>query len=203
MTFSVEPETARASRLKSVLSDPMTEVYLFFYQAVLQLFITINKLLQREDSILPIMHAQFYLFLKKLLGRFVNIAVIQSAEDDLTQIDYADTANQLPGQQYTQGCSIVKCINLNSYFYPLDRNLFVGMTTSQLLRKLLDEGDVSPRQVSTFYKAARSFYCKTVSYAIAWLPINDEVLLNARFVNFSDRTSATIEQVIYFVNRYN
>ena len=52
-------------------------------------------------------------------------------------------------------------------------------------------------------KAARSFYCKAVSYAIAWLPINDEVLLNARFVNFSDRTSATIEQVIYFVNRYN
>ena len=36
-------------RLVKAYSDPMTEVYLLFYQATLQLFVNFNKFLQRED----------------------------------------------------------------------------------------------------------------------------------------------------------
>ena len=73
---------ARVDRLKAVYSEPMSEVYLLFYQAALQPFIKINKFLQREDPIISVMHAQFNSFLKKLFGRFVTITAIQEADMD-------------------------------------------------------------------------------------------------------------------------
>lgn len=75
----------------------MSKVYLLFYQAVLQLFINVNKFLQREDPIISAMHTQLNNFLKKLLGRFVTTTAIQTADDDLTILDYKDPTNQLPG----------------------------------------------------------------------------------------------------------
>ena len=73
----------------------MSEIYLLFYQAALQPFIALNNLLQREDPIISIMQTQFTTFLKKLFGRFVRIDAIQSAEADLTELDYANSAKQL------------------------------------------------------------------------------------------------------------
>ena len=41
-----------------------TEVYLFFYEAVLQTFIHFNKFLQREDPLIPVISEQMDSFLK-------------------------------------------------------------------------------------------------------------------------------------------
>ena len=40
-----------------------------------------------------------------------------------------------------------------------------------------------------------------MDYAIENLPLNDTLLKNAEFVNFSKREQATISQVVYFVTR--
>ncbi len=72
----------------------MSEVYLLFYQAALQLFITMNKFLQREDPIISVMHGQMNKFLKKLFGRFVTITAIQAAEMDITSLDYTNPATR-------------------------------------------------------------------------------------------------------------
>ena len=42
------------------------------------------------------MHKQLVSFVKKMMGRFVRISIIQSAED-VTEIDYKEASNQLPG----------------------------------------------------------------------------------------------------------
>ena len=76
----------------------MTEVYLLFYQAVLQLFVNFNKFLQREDPIIPVVANQMSSFLKKLFGKFVTIGTIRSAPD-ITLVQYTDGENQLQGRQ--------------------------------------------------------------------------------------------------------
>jgi hypothetical protein len=62
----------------------------------------------------------------------------------------------------------------------------------------LDEGDLSDSEVKTFYMAVRSFYEKAVQYAIKNLPLDDEVLRNAAFVNFEARETAA-----FFLCKWN
>lgn len=82
--------TAHINRLKDVFSDPMSEVYLLFYQGAL--------FLQREDSIIPVVHTQLNSFLKNLLGKLASVNAIQAVdEDDNYSLDYKDLRNQLPG----------------------------------------------------------------------------------------------------------
>ena len=84
----------------------------------------------------------------------------------------------------------------------IDNGLFVGMTTKTRLRQLFDDGDISEAQRNTFYKSVRAFYVRAMEYATSNLPLNDELLKNARFLDFHSRESASISQVEYFVNRY-
>jgi len=53
-----------------------------------------------------------------------------------------------------------------------------------LLRQLEQDGDISPTQVKVFYQAVRGFYYTAAEYALANLPLTDEVLQNASFLNF-------------------
>ena len=82
-----------------------------------------------------------------------------------------------------------------------DNSLFVGMTTKMRLHQLFDDGDVSEAQRNTFFKSARAFYVRAMEYATKNLPLNDELLKNARFLDFHSRENASISQVEYFVNR--
>lgn len=68
----------------------------------MQIFVTMNKFLQREDPIISVMNGQITMFLKKLLGRFVTTRAIQEAED-VCSVDYLDTSNQLSGMKYNAG----------------------------------------------------------------------------------------------------
>ena len=83
----------------------------------------------------------------------------------------------------------------------IDNSLFVGMTTKMRLRQLFDDGDVSEAQRNTFFKSVCAFYVRAMEYATKNLPLNDELLKNARFLDFHSRESASISQVEYFVNR--
>ena len=69
------------------------------------------------------------------------------------------------------------------------------------MRKLLEAGDISQAQVTKFYKSARAFYVRTMEYSLKNLPVSDEMLRNAAFMNFRSRESANFSQVEYFVNR--
>ena len=74
--------------------------------------------------------------------------------------------------------------NLQWFFIIPDNALHIGLVTRSLLWKLLDEGDISDRQVKTFYNAVRQFYERAAEYAISNLPLHDETLKSAQFLNF-------------------
>ena len=91
----VDLSQARFQRLRALYADPMTEVYLMFYETSLQIFVHFNKFLQREDPIIFVVLDQMRSFFKKLLGKFVKVAIIKAAERDLTTVMFEDPENQL------------------------------------------------------------------------------------------------------------
>ena len=62
----------RLSRLQALFSDPMTEVYLLFYDSVMPVFTRINLLLQRNSPCIHFLRETMEKMLQKLLGRFVS-----------------------------------------------------------------------------------------------------------------------------------
>lgn len=63
----------------------------------------------------------------------------------------------------------------------IDNDLFVAMTTKIRLRQLLDDGNVNKVQRNGFFNSVRACYVRGMEYATRYLPLNDELLRNARF----------------------
>ncbi|KAJ8048255.1 hypothetical protein HOLleu_00499 [Holothuria leucospilota] len=63
---------ARFKRLYNVYSNPMTEVYLLFYQAVLPCFTTFNKLLQKEEPLIHQLYDAQQRFMNKLAANLIH-----------------------------------------------------------------------------------------------------------------------------------
>ena len=93
----LDVSVARFKRLNKLYLDPMTEVYLMFYQSTLQVFISFNKFLQREYPIISVIIDQINSFLRNLFGRFLKVAAIKQAGADISSIDYTNNENQLSG----------------------------------------------------------------------------------------------------------
>ena len=177
--MSADESQARFQRLKQHFEDPITEVYLLFYQAVIPAFTTFNRFLQRETPCVHLLHDRLESFLKKLLGKFIKVTALQDVSD-VTNFDYSSEENQLNNSQ-----------------------IFIGFMTKQILYQLLDGGDISNSGVSKFYCGVRNFYIKSVDYVIATYPIGEDLLRHAQFLNFEKRTSVDFNSVEYFVNRYS
>jgi hypothetical protein len=157
----------------------MTEVYLMFYLASLQLFVKFNKFLQREDPIIGIISSQIKSFIINLFGKFLTIRAIKAGDNSLTNVQFRDNDNQLP-----------------------DSGVHIGFSTRSLLLKHLNNGDISDSNVKQFYKAVREFYMMKTECAISNLPLSDEVLPNASFTTFDGRENVLLSQVQFFVKRY-
>ena len=79
--------------------------------------------------------------------------------------------------------------------------MFIGISTRSTLRKLLEEGDISPSDETKFYRSVRAFYVQAMKYALDNLPVKDALLKSAKFVNFRSKDDATFSQVEFFVER--
>ena len=91
---SEQESQARFVRLQSMFEDPMTEIYLLFYQAILPTFTNLNLLLQHEDPNIFLVADSIRAFFKKLLSKFVKLQAI-SLVSDITEVDFTDHNNQL------------------------------------------------------------------------------------------------------------
>lgn len=80
----------------------------------------------------------------------------------------------------------------------IDSSLFIGLFTKSRLRKLFDEGET---QMTKFYESVRAFYTRAMEYCLANLPINDDLLKNATFVNVKLKERCPFAQVEHFVQR--
>ena len=74
--LSSEETQPRFRRLKQHFENPLTEVYLMFYQAVLPSFTSINKFLQQETPCIHVIQEKLQSFLTTVLSMFVKISVI-------------------------------------------------------------------------------------------------------------------------------
>ena len=82
-----------------------------------------------------------------------------------------------------------------------DEYIFSGIITRRELQKLLNEGDITNVQVNHFYEGVRAFYARALEYALDNLPMKDDLLINAKFVNLGLRNNALFSQVEYFIQR--
>ena len=87
------------------------------------------------------------------------------------------------------------------YVYDVDEKLQIGFVTQQSVKTLLNNGDISVTQRVKFFDGVRCFFEKAVENSLKKLPLHDELLKAATFVNFEHRESADILHAEYFVNR--
>ena len=163
---------ARFKRLKSHFRDPMVEIYLQFYHAVLPTFTTVNLFLQREDPCIFAVYKQLRNFVKKAVGQVC-----------------VNTVHTRSGRH--KRCGVYK-----------ERNWFIGFMTKQQITKMLNDGDVDARKVTDFFEAVRQFYEMATAESLAKLPLDDKLLLHARFVDFFQKEDSFFENVEYFIEKY-
>ena len=178
--LSSDENQARFQRLKSGFSNPITEVYLLFYQAIIPTFTTLNKFLQRETPCIHLLNDKLQSFFFNLLSKFVKVSIIRDAKEkgELFDVDFS-IDNQLQ-----------------------DGKIFIGIMTRQILRKLLNEGDIAEYEVSKFYSGVRDFYTTAIQYIKDTYPLSDPFLQHAKLVNFQDREEICFDSVEYFISRF-
>ena len=187
--------TARFQRLHHLFDTPITELHLLFYQSALQVFIHFNMFLQKEDSLIPVIHDQMTSFLTKLASKFIEVSSIHECQQDYSKLKFSSVDSQLAGL-----CNILN--TLHHFITLLDDKIFIGIMTKMKLQQLIGEGDMTTLQVNVFYHSVRAFYIKAMDYALKNLPLSDKLLRCAAFTNITTRLSSTFSQVEYFVRRY-
>ena len=178
---SEEESQARFRRLRALFDDPITELYLLFFQSTLPAFTHANKLLQREEPLVHVLQPQLVSLLISILQKFIWPAVLVSAihNGTVSSIDLDDEDNHVS-----------------------DDKLVVGFLAKQEARQLLEAGDISAKQHANFFVAARSFLVWAVKYLLKWCPLNDELLINATWLTFEKRLDVSFNSVEFFVHRY-
>ncbi|KAK1892879.1 Zinc finger BED domain containing protein 5 [Dissostichus eleginoides] len=142
----------RFRRLLEAFSNPMTEVYLLFYQATLPVFSTFNLLLQREKSSIFLLHDEIRSFIRKLLSKFLKPAALQHRELHQTNCQQMHIHDPL-----TDLTHIILFVFVRGLLVQTREKLVIGFTTRATLNRLLDAGDITPQQVQRFQQAAVAF----------------------------------------------
>lgn len=152
----------------------MTEMYLFFYQAVLPRFTHFNQLLQRSYPCIFLVYEGCWSVYKRILNKLLKVDKLEACLKDNTD----DLVSVLENQR-------------------ADKERFVGIARMQL-NKCLADGDISDQRARKFYTAVRQFYIAAAKYMQKNLPLHDDTLKNAQFVNWNKRILGSFEEVNIF-----
>lgn len=177
--FRSEVAEARFIRLRKLYEDPMFEIQLLFFQAVLPVFTTFNLFLQRDDPQIYILHSQMLNLLEKLLSKFIKPAVIQRHKEKLSEVAFNDPENQLDASK-----------------------LFIGLVSRSEIRKKLEGGDITAHDVKKFYSSVIAFYASAVTHVLIWFPLDDAVVKDSEFVDFNKKEECDFSMVCTFIERY-
>lgn len=94
-----ECEQDRLCRLKKRFADPMTEVYLLFYQAILPVFTSADLMFQRTAPMIHLVRGSLFSLIRKTMGKFIRPELLTVSDDELVQIDFGNPENQLTQNQ--------------------------------------------------------------------------------------------------------
>ena len=154
----------------------MAEIYPMFFSTVLPTFKTTNILLHLEDLYILLIHDALNCFLTNLVGRFIPVCTFKSADH-------------------------LFIINLDNHKHPED--MYLGLLTKSTLNKLFEDGTISDRQKDKFLAGVHAFYEKSFKYDMEKLSIDDPVLKNVVFVDSSKRENVDLDNVSFFVERFD
>ena len=76
-------------RLQNHFNNALVEIYLLFYQSVLQVFIKFNLFLQRDDPLIAILHGSIQQSLRNLGCNFLTVAAL--ANSDPKEIEFENS----------------------------------------------------------------------------------------------------------------
>ena len=96
--FLSQGNMGKAGIIKNQLENPLTEIYLMFYQSALRTFTPVNVLLLRSEPLIAVLGNECVEFLKKLAKNFLKPAAILGKS--ITEIDQEDETNWKPGKGY-------------------------------------------------------------------------------------------------------
>ena len=98
-----------------------------------------------------------------------------------------------------KACTTLLDIDFSRVHQLSDEEIYVGFVTRQKWRTLVSEGDIGSNVANKFYDGVRSFYEAATKYKI---PLRDDLLVHARFVNFNNRENARFSDVEFFLDHY-
>lgn len=160
----------RFARLNQAFLEPMTEVHLLFLQAALPVFTKFNKFLQYEHPIIHVLYDAMLKFVGEILSNFVKVALTKKSLESHNFEGFEE--------------EIVE-----------NKNIFIGFTTKQKLRTLKTGGKISEEQIEEFYDSIKVFYIKAVNYLLENLPLDNEIIKHAAFVDFEKREKLNFDSV--------
>uniref|UniRef100_H3A3T1 DUF4371 domain-containing protein n=1 Tax=Latimeria chalumnae TaxID=7897 RepID=H3A3T1_LATCH len=129
--------------------SPKTELYLLFISSAIAVFEDVNKVLQYEAPIIPMVHGSLMELLRKVMIEFIRTEVLTEASS-LLATDYSDVNNQVP-----------------------NRDLFIGFATKQYLLRTVE---LTESQITVLYSNLRNFYPTAVKYIVKKFPLNYPIL---------------------------
>ena len=74
-----------------------------------------------------------------------------------------------------------------AFAFCIDSDLQIGYVTHRKVKQLIDNGSIPETTRRKFYTAVRQFFKRAVAYSLEHLPLDDELLKSASFVNFEKR----------------
>lgn len=75
--------------------------------------------------------------------------------------------------------------------------------TLNLLKKSLDEGGITQRDVEKFYDGVRIIFITTYNYCLKWLPLDHSFYKSCAFVNFDEQDSFSFTDVENVISSFS
>lgn len=168
-------ENEKFRRIRQVLLSPDTKLYLFFLEATLPLFTTLNVKLQSEAPKIHLVRRYLNSFFTDILVRFLQPSAISEFSSDIININFLKSRHQ-----------------------KVDEDLVIGAKT----KAYLANSDISEDTKKKFYRCVRNFYEAACSYAKKKLPFSSDILKHAEVADPALRQVVSFSSVIYFVNLF-
>ena len=108
-------------------------------------------------------------------------------------------SRQVYASSYYKSADHLSTINFENHKHPKD--MYLGLPTKSTLSKLFEGGTISDSLKDKFLDGVQTFYERSFKYGMEKLHIDDALLKNAVFGDFSKRENDNLDNVLFFVER--
>ena len=175
--LSEDSADERFKRLHKAFSNPLLEPILMFHSASISLFTNFNKLLQRDKPTIHILLDAMNSLAKKLASCILLPSIVK--DNAIKDLDLDDEEISKATDQ-----------------------IFLGRLAKTNLSKLINDGGIGMSDYTKVFDAAHYYFKHALKYMQQKFPLSDDLLMNAKWIDVSDRIAGNWSNVEYFLQRY-